>query len=95
MAKERRVGQHGDGSGNGCDDEHGVDHRVVVVGGDDHAAVGRNPLTPDDVDPTVEEPQQQPDHHSDEAIGDCPLRFPGPRRAGGMHEAPTLSDAAR
>ena len=57
MPKERCVGKHGDGAGHNRDDQHRVDHRIMMVGGDDYAACGWDPLAADHVNPTIVEPQ--------------------------------------
>ena len=79
VAKERCVGQHRHRPGHGRDDQHRVDHRVVVVGGNDHAAARRDPLAPDHVDPTVEEPEKQANHRPDKPVGERPLCLSGLR----------------
>ncbi len=72
VTKERRLGEHRDRARDGRDDQHRVDERIVVVGGDDDPAALGDPLPADHVDPPVEEPQEQPDQRPGDPIGRAP-----------------------
>jgi len=92
VAKERRVGEHRDRAGPGRDDQHRVDQRVVVVRGDDHATALGNSLSPDHLDPPIEQPQQQADQPADASIGERTARVRSRSRDGHACASSNLSE---
>jgi hypothetical protein len=61
MAEQRRIGEHGNSPRKLAEHQHGVHHGVVVVGRHQQRPTRGDPLGTDDVDATIEQPQEQSD----------------------------------
>ena len=97
MAEERSLGDRDELARDGGDEEGRVDQGVVVVGHDDERAARGDVLEPDDLDPVIEDREQQARECADGEV-DHRVPVPGtyvsvivsPER---LHELPLLQVA--